>query len=283
MGKRVLVMCVSAVTVLATLSEVATAEYAPPKLSMVAARSAASSKAASFNARSSAVDTVAFDGCQRRSRQVAACSFTARGRNTNGETTCSLRVAVRGQGSDTQARAPQAQCHSHSALLLSYADAKDAFFEYARENGYGGGIIIRKEELPRDLKRLSAATFSARIEAIDQVEGEVCSIPLVAERVSQSEVRVTRTDARVSCRQLPPLSDSEAMQAFEDYAARRGSCGKGIYEVTRTSATRVEARVDVLCDSEKICAEWTAAERSPSGGVSVGIASDAIGCRRTEG
>lgn len=283
MRTRVLVMCMSAVTGLATLPEVATAEHAPPKLSMAAARSAASSKVASFDARSAAVDTVAFHGCKRRSRQVAACSFTTRGRNTNRETTCSLRVTVRGQGSDAQARPPQAHCHSRSTLLLSYADAKDAFFEYERENGYGGGIIIRKEELPRDLKRLSAATFSARIEAIDQVEGEVCSIPLVAERVSPSEVRVTRIDERVSCRQLRPLSDDEAMQAFEDYAARRGSCGKGIYEVTRTSATRVGARIDILCDSEKICAEWIAAERSPSGGVSVGIASDAIGCRRTEG
>lgn len=92
---------------------------------------------------------------------------------------------------------------------------------------------------------------------------------------------MSRIGDRVSCSKLRPLSNDEAMQAFKEYATRR--CGKGIYEVTRISAIRVGARVDVICDSQRICAEWIAAERSPSGGVSVGIASDAIGCRIAEG
>lgn len=153
MRKRVFVMCVSAVTTLATLPEVATAEHPPPKLSMAAARLAAIGKAASFNARSAAVDTVAFDGCRRRSRERVACNFTAQGKNVSGATTCSLRIVVRGQDSDARARAPKAHCQSHSTgLRLSYAAAKDAFYEYARENGYGGDIIIREDELPRELK-----------------------------------------------------------------------------------------------------------------------------------
>jgi hypothetical protein len=254
----------------------------PPQLSKSAARAAAKAKAAAYNAHSAAVDTVRFGGCERRSREKVACSFTARGSTMSTATTCRLRVAVHGQGSDARATAPKPRCHTRPTLYLSRPDAQEALNGYAREHGFGGGIIIRKEEIPHDLRRVSRVAFTAHLETVDHVKGEACDIPLSAERTSPSEIKVRRLSDKVSCHELRPISDAEAMQALAEYAIKRGRSPQDIHDVMRSSPTRVGAELDIEKTADRICSEFIAAERSPDGGISVGIASDVIGCRTPE-
>jgi hypothetical protein len=261
-------------------------EQAPPSsrlnLSKSAARAAAEAKAAAYNARSTAVDTVRFGGCQRRSRERVICNFTARGSTASAATTCKLRVTVHGRGSDAHAKLPKPRCLTRPTLYLSRADAQEALNGYAREHGYGGGIIIRKEEIPHDLRRVSKVAFTAHLETVDHVKGEACDIPLSAERTSPSEIKVRRLSNKVSCHELRPISDAEAMQALTEYAIERGRSPQDIHDVMRSSPTRVSAELDIEKTTDEVCTEFIAAERSPDGGISVRIASDAIGCRRPE-
>ncbi|HEX6780971.1 MAG TPA: hypothetical protein VF125_02965 [Solirubrobacterales bacterium] len=255
---------------------------ARPNLTKSVARAAAEAKAAAYNARSTAVDTVRFGGCQRRSREKVICNFTAGGSTASTATTCKLRVTVHGRDSDALAKAPKPRCHTRPTLYLSRADAQEALHQYAREHGFGGGIIIRKEEIPHDLRRISRVAFTAHLETVDQVKGEACDIPLLAERTSPSEIKVRRVSDKISCHKLRPISDAEAMQALAEYAIERGRSPQDIHDVMRSSPTLVAAELDIEKTTDEVCTEFIAAERSPDGDVSVRIASDAIGCRRPE-
>lgn len=109
----------------------------PPKLEKAAAREAAKAKARRYNRRSARIETVAFGGCGRRSRQKVVCLFTGRGRSASAVTRCRLRVAVRGEGSAAEAGAVRARCRSRRLLYLSYRRARAAMVRAAR--GASGG------------------------------------------------------------------------------------------------------------------------------------------------
>jgi hypothetical protein len=98
----------------------------PPQLSKAAAREAAKRKARKYVRRSARVSSLAFNGCARRSRQKVVCTFTAHGHSARTQTTCYLRVAVRGEGSAASARAAKARCYTERDLFLTYARAKAA-------------------------------------------------------------------------------------------------------------------------------------------------------------
>jgi hypothetical protein len=108
----------------------------PPKLSKTAAREAAKRKARKYNRGSARIEAVAFDGCSRRSRQKVVCTFTGRGQTQAQDTTCALRVVVRGEGSDASASAPRAHCRTTRKLVLTYARAKRAM--QAEANRFAG-------------------------------------------------------------------------------------------------------------------------------------------------
>ena len=252
----------------------------PPKLSKAAARAAAKAQAAAYNTTRAAIDTVSFSGCRRRSREKVTCMFSARGTTASTATNCNLRVTVRGSAAHTQA--PKARCRTRSTLELSSADAKDALFEYAMEHGFGGGIIVRKEEIPHNLHRLSRSSFGAVVETLDHVEGEVCTTALIAERISNAEIAVRRASDKSPCRALRPISDTEALRALEEYAARRGASAQSIHDVKRSYPTLLFAEIDVGSPyRDSLCSEDVKIERLGSGGIGVGLASDVVSCRRS--
>jgi hypothetical protein len=79
----------------------------PPKLSKPAARRAAKHKAQRLARRRGNINTVAFNGCNRRSRHRIDCRFRLRGPQ---HTSCRLRVVVRGKGGNPHARIAHVRC-----------------------------------------------------------------------------------------------------------------------------------------------------------------------------
>ncbi|HKI86412.1 MAG TPA: excalibur calcium-binding domain-containing protein [Thermoanaerobaculia bacterium] len=84
-----------------------TAPPPPPKLSKPAARRAAIHKAHRFVRRHRNVQTLAFGGCGRRSRHKVVCRFVLRGHR---RTACRLRVKVRGEGQNANAKIASVRC-----------------------------------------------------------------------------------------------------------------------------------------------------------------------------
>jgi hypothetical protein len=130
----------------------------PPELSKAAAREAAKHRARRYNRASARIDRLAFNGCGRRSREKFVCLFTGRGHTSDSATTCHLRIAVHGQGSDASAGAPKARCHTlRRQRVLSYARAKSAL--QADSNQIAGKPVPLS-----GVERLSPSSFSAEAE-----------------------------------------------------------------------------------------------------------------------
>jgi hypothetical protein len=130
----------------------------PPELEKAAAREAAKRRARSYNRRSLAIDTIAFNGCARRSREKVVCLFTGRGHTLGSVTTCHLRIPVAGQGSDAGAEGPKTRCHSaQRRQRLSYARARAALRSDANQ-------ITGKPVTLAAVERLGPTTFAASAE-----------------------------------------------------------------------------------------------------------------------
>lgn len=89
----------------------------PPALDKPAAREAAKRKARKFLRRHHNLDRLAFGGCRRRNPYRIDCDFALRG-GAGGRTDCDLRVVVRGEGSDPQARIADVRCRRRGWALL---------------------------------------------------------------------------------------------------------------------------------------------------------------------
>jgi hypothetical protein len=90
----------------------------PPKLDKAAAREAAERKARKFTRRHSSLDSVSLRGCGRRERHKVVCRFVADGRTGARETTCRLRIVVRGEDTNASAKMRVAQCRSRLLTIL---------------------------------------------------------------------------------------------------------------------------------------------------------------------
>ncbi len=123
----------------------------PPKLNKGAARQAARLKAFHYDMRSSAVSTVSFRGCSRRSRSRVVCMFVASGLRHHEAVTCELRVRVTGEEDLTSAHL-RASCSAESTLFLTASRAAAAIRA-------AGAEAAEKQILLRGLERISDTAF----------------------------------------------------------------------------------------------------------------------------
>lgn len=159
----------------------------PPELSKAAARNAAKQRARQYASQSFRIETVAFQGCSRRSDYRITCRFIGRGRSDTQATICHLRVVVRGEGNDASAKAPRTRCETRQILFLSYARAKSAMQTEA--NRIAGkrtrfGVFIR----------VNATAFEAVAEWSQPAQpglSQQCSVGLTAVLLSSREVEVS--------------------------------------------------------------------------------------------
>lgn len=163
----------------------------PPKLEKDAAREAAKQEARRYNRRSARIDAVAFNGCSRRSRQKVVCKFTARGETSGQVTTCGIRIAVQGEGSDASAGAPRAHCSTNQKLVLSYARAKQALQTNANQ--------IAGKSVPLVVERRSRVSFAGESEwrqIATNGTPQQCFLQLIVEMRSSGSlgVRVIRRE-----------------------------------------------------------------------------------------
>jgi Excalibur calcium-binding domain len=179
----------------------------PPELEKAAAREAAKHRARRYNRASSRVDSIAFNGCGRRSREKVVCLFTGRGHTPDSVTTCHLRIPVRGQGSDASAGAPKALCHTvKRQRVLSYARAKSAMQADANQ-------IAGKPVPLSGLERLSPSSFSAEAEWNQTGaygKPRLCYLQLQASLRPSGSIRLRVLARRMrsagSCRPTEPLT-----------------------------------------------------------------------------
>ncbi len=160
----------------------------PPKLSKAAARDAAKGKARKYARRSAQIDSIAFQGCGRRSRHRIDCRFLGSGRTSTKRTTCKVRIVVRGEGSAASAKIRSARCRSKALRTLTFERAKVAMLAEAREIAGKHASLIAVERLGP----LSYATVAEwnRISPLDG-EAEVCSIGLVATLLPSGSIQVS--------------------------------------------------------------------------------------------
>jgi hypothetical protein len=154
----------------------------PPKLSKGAARQAARAKARHFDNLHAQVNGIEFNGCSRRSKYRIVCRFFTEGRSANFETSCNLRVIVRGEGSATSAKL-RPSCRRER--YLTFQRAREAMEPEAE----------RIAEVPAKvvgLQRHSRTTiFGEAIWTRRTTERERCSVELVASLLNSGEVEVS--------------------------------------------------------------------------------------------
>jgi Excalibur calcium-binding domain len=159
----------------------------PPELSKAAARSAAKQKARRYDSRSLRIETVAFQGCNRRSDYRITCRFIGRGRSDTQATTCHLLVVVRGEGNEASAKAPRTRCETRQILFLSYARARSAMQTEANQ-------IAGKRTRFGVFIRVNATAFEAVAEWSQPAQADSpkqqCSVGLTAELLPSQEVEV---------------------------------------------------------------------------------------------
>jgi hypothetical protein len=124
---------------------------------------------------------VTFDGCGRRSKYKVVCRFHAEGRTEDLETTCTLRVIVRGEGSFASAKL-RSNCRRER--ILSFERAEAAMEPEAR-------LIAEKPVQLTGLRRQSRTVISGEAGWIRRTSvRERCSVELVAVLLSSGEVEV---------------------------------------------------------------------------------------------
>jgi hypothetical protein len=157
----------------------------PPKLSKPAARSAAKAQAHKYVRRSARVSSLSFLGCGRHSGHRVDCNFQASGTTPTTETTCGIRVVVRGEGQSASAKL-RARCHTRQTLYLSFRRARNALQGAADE---AAGTEAKLRSLGR-LSRLSFAATGEWRQTTATGAKQVCSIELRATALPSGGVGV---------------------------------------------------------------------------------------------
>lgn len=153
----------------------------PPKLKKGAAKGAAKAKALRFDRLHSQVQGVVLNRCARRSRYRVDCSFGTDGHTPNLETTCSLSVIVRDEGSLASAKL-HPSCFRER--VLSFERAREAMEPEAEQ-------IAQKPVQVLGLERHSRITiFGQATWTRTTLERERCSVDLVASLLNSGVVEV---------------------------------------------------------------------------------------------
>lgn len=153
----------------------------PPKLQKGAAKRAARAKARHFDSVHVTVSGVSFNGCSRRSKYKVVCRFYADGRTSNLETSCNLRVIVRGEGSTASARL-RSFCRRDRILTFPRAEAAiEAEGKAIAEKPVRLTGLARKSRTSISGEALWTRTTTSR---------ERCSVELVAVLLNSGEVEV---------------------------------------------------------------------------------------------
>lgn len=169
----------------------------PPKLEKTAARLAAERKARKFTRRHAGLDSVSLRGCGRRSRHKVTCQFVARGQSQARRTTCSFRVAVKGEGAIvSSARLRGISCRSQVRTVLSPERAKSAMEAAARQiAGLAVPVFAVFRSGPRSFTGLAEWTQVASTEVEER-----CSVELTAEKPPTGPIQVS--DHNLDCRRI---------------------------------------------------------------------------------
>lgn len=169
----------------------------PPKLEKAVARDAAERKARKFTRRHADLDSVSLRGCGRRSRHKVTCQFAARGQSPARRTTCSFRVAVKGEGAHvSSARLRGISCRSHLRVVLSPERAKSAMEAAARQiAGASVPVFAVFRSGPRSFTGLAEWT-----EVAPTGVEERCSVELTAEKPPAGPIRTT--DRNLNCQRI---------------------------------------------------------------------------------
>ncbi len=154
----------------------------PPKLEKGAAKRAARAKAQHYDSAHAQVSGVEFNGCSRRSKYRVVCRFFTDGRTANFETSCNLRVIVRGEGSSASAKL-RPVCRRER--YLTFARAREAMEPEAER-------VAEKPVKVVGLQRNSRTTILG--EAIwtrKTTERERCTVELVASLLNSGTLEVS--------------------------------------------------------------------------------------------
>lgn len=169
----------------------ASAAPKPAKLSMAAARSAATTKARGYNRQNRLISLVDFEGCHRTTAQKIHCGFHGSGQTGRVSGSCEIRVVVTGEGSHADAKL-RATCRSERLPYLTFGRALPLIRRGGEELAQRGVTVILAERISdleieatvdwqrtTPLKEECEASFVARLVGSDQVvlthEGPACS------------------------------------------------------------------------------------------------------------
>jgi hypothetical protein len=135
---------------------------------------------------SSAVDSLAFQGCHRLSRHRIDCRFVARGETSTLRTICHLKVTVRGEGHDASAKNRRPRCQTREVAVLTLARAKPALQAEANR-------IAGKRVAVYAIVRLNSLSFSGQAEwtqVSSTGASQLCSVELLVEQLPSKVIQV---------------------------------------------------------------------------------------------
>jgi Excalibur calcium-binding domain len=161
----------------------------PPKLKKAAAKGAARAKAVRFDRLHAQVKGVVLSRCARRSKYRIDCRFFTDGRMPGLETTCILRVIVRGEGGLASARLRH---FCRSELILTFQRAREAMEPEAERLAEKPAQVIGLERQSRTVI-LGQATWT-RMATVR----ERCFVDMTAVLLSSGEVEVRSRSAECS-------------------------------------------------------------------------------------
>lgn len=153
----------------------------PPKLKKAAAKRTARVKALRFDRLHAQVKGIVFNGCARRSKYRVDCRFFTDGRTQSLETTCTLRVIVRGEGS---AAAAKLRPFCRRERILSFERAQDAMELKVEQFAEKSVPVIGLERRSR-----TAILGQASWTRMGRVR-ERCSVDMAAVLLNSGEVEV---------------------------------------------------------------------------------------------
>lgn len=155
----------------------------PPKLRKAAAKRQARAKAVHFDRLHSQVSGVVLRRCARRSRHRVDCGFRVDGHTPNTETTCTLTVIVRGEGSVAEAKL-RASCVREQ--ILTFQRAKEAMLPEAERLAEKPVPVIGLERQSR-VTIFGQSTWTRTTPAPER-----CSVELIASLLASGEVEVQK-------------------------------------------------------------------------------------------
>lgn len=153
----------------------------PPKLKKATAKRVARAKAVRFDRLHAQVQGVLFGGCARRSRHRIDCRFFTDGRTPSLETTCVLKVIVRGEGGLASAKL-RSFCRREP--ILTFQRAREAMEPEAERIAEKPAQVIGLERRSRTVIDGQATWTRTR------TVRERCAVDLTAVLLNSGEVEV---------------------------------------------------------------------------------------------